>query len=77
MTARLHRRVRHVFWFEDVYSNRDLVPVPLSVMTINGKPLAVRKVDASTLGNVPDRLWNSAVSDNPHIAHTETWYFKA
>jgi hypothetical protein len=26
---------------------------------------------------VPERLWNSAVSDNPHIAHTETWYFKS
>jgi peptide/nickel transport system substrate-binding protein len=38
-----------VFWFEDVYSNREVVPVPLSVMTINGKPLTVRKVDASTV----------------------------
>ena len=32
-----------VFWFEDVYSNREVVPVPLSVMTINGKPLTVRE----------------------------------
>src|SRR5437762_3299648 len=32
-----------VFWFEDVYSNKDLVPTPLSVMTINGKPISVRK----------------------------------
>ena len=38
-----------VFWFEDVYSNQEVVPVPLSVMTINGKPIAVRKVDASTV----------------------------
>ena len=34
------------------------------------------RVIKNTMGNVPERLWNSAVSDNPHIAHTETWYFK-
>src|SRR5213593_3349070 len=38
-----------VFWFEDCYQNRDLVPTPLSVMTINGKPIAIKKVDASTI----------------------------
>jgi peptide/nickel transport system substrate-binding protein len=38
-----------VFWFEDVYGNKDLVPTPLSVMTINGKPIAVKKVDAATV----------------------------
>src|SRR5437762_1317848 len=38
-----------VFWFEDVYSNREVVPTPLSVMSINGKPIAVKKVDASTV----------------------------
>ena len=38
-----------VFWFEEVYSNKDLVPTPLSVMSINGKPIAVKKVDASTV----------------------------
>src|SRR5262245_49651501 len=35
------------------------------------------RVIKTNLGNVPDRLWNSAVSDNPHVAHTETWYFKS
>ena len=35
------------------------------------------RVIKNNVGNVPERLWNSAVSDNPHIAHTETWYFKA
>ncbi len=34
------------------------------------------RVIKNNMGNVPERLWNSAVSDNPHIAHTETWYFK-
>jgi peptide/nickel transport system substrate-binding protein len=38
-----------VFWFEDIYQNKELVPTPLPVMTINGKPIAVRKVDASTV----------------------------
>ena len=35
------------------------------------------RVIKNTMGNIPARLWNSAVSDNPHIAHTETWYFKS
>ncbi len=35
------------------------------------------RVIKTNVGNVPERLWNSAVSDNPHIAHTETWYFKS
>ncbi len=38
-----------VFWFQDVYQNKELVPVPLTVMTINGKPIAIEKVDASTI----------------------------
>ena len=38
-----------VFWYEDLYQNKELVPTPLSVMTINGKPIAIRKVDASTV----------------------------
>src|SRR5204862_5086051 len=38
-----------VFWFEDLYQNKDLVPTPLSVMSINGKPIAVRKADATTV----------------------------
>jgi peptide/nickel transport system substrate-binding protein len=38
-----------VFWYQDVYLNKELIPVPLSVMTINGKPITVEKVDASTV----------------------------
>jgi peptide/nickel transport system substrate-binding protein len=38
-----------VFWFEDVYQNKELVPTPLSVMSINGKPIAIRKIDATTV----------------------------
>ena len=35
------------------------------------------RVIKNNMGNIPARLWNSAVSDNPHVAHTETWYFKS
>ena len=35
------------------------------------------RVIKTNMGNIPERLWNSAVSDNPHVAHTETWYFKS
>ena len=38
-----------VFWYQDVYLNKELIPVPLSVMTINGKPIAIEKVDATTI----------------------------
>ncbi|MFI5326980.1 MAG: ABC transporter substrate-binding protein, partial [Candidatus Rokuibacteriota bacterium] len=38
-----------VFWFEEVYQNKELVPTPLPVMTINGKPIAVKKIDAATV----------------------------
>jgi ABC-type transport system substrate-binding protein len=29
------------------------------------------RVIKNNLGNVPERRWNSAVSDNPHVAHTD------
>jgi peptide/nickel transport system substrate-binding protein len=38
-----------VFWFEDVYQNKDLVPVPSAAMAINGKPGVVEKVDTYTV----------------------------
>jgi peptide/nickel transport system substrate-binding protein len=38
-----------VFWFEDVYQNKDLVPTPSSTMMINGKAGKIEKVDASTV----------------------------
>jgi peptide/nickel transport system substrate-binding protein len=34
-----------MFWFEDVYQNKDLVPTPLNSMTINGKPVRIEKGD--------------------------------
>jgi peptide/nickel transport system substrate-binding protein len=34
------------------------------------------RVVKNNLGNVPERVWNSAVSDNPMIGHPETYFFK-
>jgi peptide/nickel transport system substrate-binding protein len=38
-----------VFWFEDVYRNKDLVPTPSAAMAINGKQGEIQKVDAATV----------------------------
>jgi peptide/nickel transport system substrate-binding protein len=38
-----------VFWFEDLYQNKDLVPTPAPVMTINLKPVIMEKVDTYTV----------------------------
>ena len=38
-----------VFWYEDVYKNKDLVPTPSAQMAINGKQGSIEKVDAQTV----------------------------
>jgi peptide/nickel transport system substrate-binding protein len=38
-----------VFWFEDVYRNKDLIPTPSAAMAINGKQGVIEKVDAHTV----------------------------
>lgn len=38
-----------VFWFEDLYGNREIVPTPIADMSVNGKPGQVVKVDATTV----------------------------
>ena len=38
-----------VFWFEDIYRNKDLVPTPSAAMAINGKQGLVEKVDTYTV----------------------------
>jgi len=38
-----------VFWFEDIYRNKDLVPTPSAAMAINGKQGEIQKVDAATV----------------------------
>jgi peptide/nickel transport system substrate-binding protein len=38
-----------VFWFEDLYSDRNIVPTPIADMAPDGKPGRVVKVDATTV----------------------------
>ena len=38
-----------VFWFEDIYRNKDLVPTPSAAMAINGKQGEIEKVDTHTV----------------------------
>ncbi|MBI1775401.1 MAG: ABC transporter substrate-binding protein [Proteobacteria bacterium] len=38
-----------VFWFEDLYSNKELVPTPIADMQVNGKPGRVVKIDETTV----------------------------
>ncbi|HEX9016979.1 MAG TPA: ABC transporter substrate-binding protein [Chloroflexota bacterium] len=48
-----------MFWFEDMYSNKEYNPTPSADMTINGKPVAVQKVDDYTVKFVaPDSYYS-------------------
>jgi len=38
-----------VFWFEDIYRNKDLVPTPSATLAINGKQGVIEKVDTFTV----------------------------
>ncbi len=38
-----------VFWFEDIYRNKDLVPTPTAALAINGKQGVIEKVDTYTV----------------------------
>jgi peptide/nickel transport system substrate-binding protein len=38
-----------MFWWEDLYQNKELVPNPTHLLSINGKPGVMEKVDATTI----------------------------
>jgi len=38
-----------VFWFEDIYGNKDLAPTPSAALAINGKQGVIEKVDTHTV----------------------------
>jgi peptide/nickel transport system substrate-binding protein len=38
-----------VFWYEDMYQNKELVPTPSATMMVNGQPGELVKVDAHTV----------------------------
>ena len=40
-----------MFWFEDIYQNKDLVPTPTAAMAINGKQGVIEKVDTTPCGS--------------------------
>jgi ABC-type transport system substrate-binding protein len=37
-----------MFWYEDIYQNKDLTPTPTAEFSINGKPGTMEKVDETT-----------------------------
>ncbi|MBW3633066.1 MAG: ABC transporter substrate-binding protein, partial [Chloroflexi bacterium] len=43
-----------VFWYEDIYTNPDLVPVPHASFAINGKQGRIEKVDDTTVSFIFD-----------------------
>jgi peptide/nickel transport system substrate-binding protein len=43
-----------VFWYEDIYLNKDLVPVPHASFAINGKQGRIEKVDETTVSFIFD-----------------------
>ena len=56
-----------LFWFEDIYQNKDLVPVPTISMSINGKPGTIEKIDDLTVAfKFPDPffLFEDIISGN-------------
>jgi peptide/nickel transport system substrate-binding protein len=38
-----------LFWFEDIYSNPEIVPTPFPEMQINGQPCVMKKIDDFTV----------------------------
>ncbi len=44
-----------IFWYADIYSDKDIVPTPIPELTINGKPGVMRKVlDTTVAFEFPD-----------------------
>ncbi len=61
-----------IFWYEDLYMNKDLVPVPSVEMAINGKPGTVEKLDDLTVAfKFPDPyfLFEEIISGNTTVGN--------
>jgi len=59
-----------VFWFEDLYSNKEIVPTPIPDMTPGGKPGRVVKVDETTVRfdfDVPYYLFEDMMAGDTNI----------
>lgn len=64
-----------VFWFEDMYNNRDLVAAPAAEMSVNGKPGRVEKVDEHTVAFVfeaPNYLFPSLLAGDTLVGGGQT-----
>src|SRR5947199_352965 len=59
-----------VFWFEDVYRNKDLVPTPSAAMAINGKQGEIQKVDTHTVRPINTPTWT--LERNPYSVFVDT-----
>ena len=56
-----------VFWYEDIYQNNDLVPAKSPLLSINGKPGTLEKVDETTIRftlciGIPNALFATAAA---------------
>jgi peptide/nickel transport system substrate-binding protein len=59
-----------VFWYEDLYSNKDIVPVPIANMAPMGKPGRLVKIDETTVQfqfDVPYFLFLSLLAGDTQI----------
>lgn len=59
-----------VFWFEDIYSNKEIVPTPLPDMQPKGKPGRIVKVDETTVRfefDVPYYLFEEMMAGDTNI----------
>jgi len=63
-----------LFWFEDIYSNKDLTPTPHNEMSINGKVGKMEKVDETTFRFVfpdPYPLLLEILGDSSYIGSSQ------
>ncbi|HEY6430588.1 MAG TPA: ABC transporter substrate-binding protein [Acetobacteraceae bacterium] len=59
-----------VFWFEDLYNNKDVVPTPVADMSPQGKPGRIVKVDETTVRfefDVPYYLFEEMMAGDTQI----------
>ncbi len=60
-----------MFWYEDIYLNKDLLPIPPTELTVNGKVGKIEKVDDYTIAFVfsePYHLFETIMAGDAQIA---------